>query len=102
MNRHFEDSVLAKIARLFGSGYRLFFIEQGISSAIVDQIDDNNPKKAREVIFKLLQEWKKLNASRANYSTLRAAIQNSDVNVDLYEYAKIVGDAAVTGVSQNQ
>lgn len=93
MNRDMSDEKLTKIAILFGKGFDLFFISQGISTAEIERVDKENPRDILLTIFQLLKLWRQKKGSGANFKSLRQAILGSNLQINLAAYDDIVNDA---------
>lgn len=86
------DSFLAELAKLFGSGYYLFFVEQSIPSELIDRLRETNITIER-LVYCLLKEWwqKKELKQEASVSALRDAVVNdTSLKISIHKFDSLV------------
>ena len=92
LNLKMNDSILSDISGLFGKGYLLFFVNQGLDKACLERIDFENQKSIKDAVFQMLQEWRKDKGTSANLAVLRSALaeKSCHVSVNLHDFDEIV------------
>lgn len=90
LNENMSDDKLTKIAPLFGRGYDLFFVGEGIPYAEVERTQRENPGDIVTTVFILLRSWRQRKGYKANFETLRCALTKYGIQIDLRTYDNIV------------